>query len=141
METRNYAPFIAIGIILVIILLSQQTDYTKKIFTEKEKSKTTLSNNLGNGVAFSEQTSHGETTTQEETKDNLCNKLSPYISSFNLQNICGSNGGQWICNAEDVGCYNLPTGIIDCDLVLVKTALSQCTANDFCDSKTIYCKY
>ena len=78
------------------------------------------------------------------TNSNLCSLITPYVFVFNLQNVCNENGGTWACESGRVGCYNLAVPLIDCNLAVVQTALSQCRATNsisYCDSQNVYCTY
>jgi hypothetical protein len=75
---------------------------------------------------------------------NLCSLMTPYVFVFNLQSQCISNGGMWTCNENNIGCYTMTRPILDCNLAVVKTALSQCTSTGgkpYCDAQTVSCKY
>jgi hypothetical protein len=126
--------FVIIIIIAVLILFKVNTvNNSNKQFVEKEKSGTSLGSNLG-----------AETNQSIQNKINLCEKITPYVGVFNLQNLCVANGGMWVCNSDNIGCYTLTSPLIDCNLAVVKTALSQCTSatgKPYCDTQTVSCKY
>lgn len=132
-ENNSIIAGILIGffIIIVILRINPNQAQSDNYFVEKEKEGTSLGSNLGTG-----------TTTI--TRTNLCDTIKPYVILFDLQNLCNSNGGTWVCNRNDIGCYNLANELLNCELEVVQTALSQCrgkSATSYCSASTLYCKY
>jgi len=139
-KKKNNQSLLMVVIIIAVVILFMKLDWSKSTlmqsgqFVEKEKANTNLGSNLGAGA--SEQPA--------VTSPNMCNLLTPYVVVFNLQNLCASNGGTWVCNDNNIGCYTLSNSTINCDSAVVKTALAQCTAatgKSYCDTQTISCKY
>lgn len=127
------------GIVILVILVMSQLDWTKPYsyntettsqFVEKEKADTTLAANLGNPTPSYRQ--------------DLCSKIKPYVIIFDLENICTSSGGIWSCDSNRIGCYSLTHPLIDCQLSVVETAITQCRevgAFAGCDELNLWCSY
>lgn len=113
---------------------------TNQFFLDKEKSATSLGENLGNGQAFPDT----ETPSPVTPTANLCSIITPYVFVFDAQNMCNLGGGTWVCTTTDIGCYNLRSPVVDCSLGVVQTALSQCRgkgATATCNTQNVNCKY
>jgi len=128
-KKNDHTELMLLGIVGVVILL---------IFNSP-KSETNESIN----IQEQESASPNSQDIFIESNINLCSLLTPYVVLFNLQNQCNLNGGTWTCGENNIGCYSMTNPILDCDLLPVQTALSQCRSADgnaYCDPQNIYCR-
>lgn len=130
-KKKQETNWVIYGLIIIVMLILFKSNSNviseSKQFVEKEKLGTSLASNLG---------------TQVSDEKNLCSLISPYVIVFNLQSLCVNNGGMWICNKDNIGCYTM-SPLIDCNLAVIKTALNQCSLSGgkpYCNSQTVYCK-
>jgi hypothetical protein len=115
-------------IIIIVVLIMFKADWTKpdiSQFVEKEKSSTSLGDNLGDGVAIN-------------TYGSLCAQV-----PFATKSVCELGGGTWVCTSSEVGCYNF-NRFLSCDFPEVQSLLNKCReigAQASCIDSSISCKY